>query len=31
VNVVPYDPAHMRSRTTTMEELWGQFRGTQTL
>ncbi len=28
VNVTPYDPAHLRGRTTTMEELWDQFRST---
>jgi probable phosphoglycerate mutase len=27
VNVVPYDLAHLRGRTTTMEELWREFRG----
>jgi broad specificity phosphatase PhoE len=26
VNVAPYDPVHLRGRTTTMEELWSQFR-----
>jgi broad specificity phosphatase PhoE len=26
VNHTPYDPAHLRSRLTTMEELWGEFR-----
>ena len=28
VNVTPYDLAHRRSRSTTMEELWSQFRST---
>jgi broad specificity phosphatase PhoE len=28
VNVAPYDLAHRRGRTTTMEELWTQFRST---
>jgi len=28
VNVAPYDPVHLRGRTTTMEELWSQFRST---
>jgi probable phosphoglycerate mutase len=28
VGVTPYDPAHLRGRTTTMEELWSQFRST---
>jgi broad specificity phosphatase PhoE len=28
VNVTPYDPVHLRGRTTTMEELWSQFRST---
>jgi probable phosphoglycerate mutase len=28
VNVAPYDLAHARGRTTTMEELWTQFRST---
>jgi broad specificity phosphatase PhoE len=26
VNHTPYDPAHLRSRLRTMEELWGEFR-----
>jgi broad specificity phosphatase PhoE len=26
VNHTPYDPAHLGSRLTTMEELWGEFR-----
>jgi broad specificity phosphatase PhoE len=26
VNLAPYDPIHLRGRTTTMEELWSQFR-----
>jgi broad specificity phosphatase PhoE len=26
VNFTPYDPAHLRSRLRTMEELWGEFR-----
>jgi broad specificity phosphatase PhoE len=28
VGVTPYDPAHLRGRLTTMEELWRQFRST---
>jgi hypothetical protein len=28
VNATPYDPAHRRTRSTTMEELWSQFRST---
>ena len=28
VNVTPYDLAHRRTRSTTMEELWSQFRST---
>ena len=28
VNVTPYDLAHLEGRTTTMEELWQQFRST---
>jgi len=28
VNVAPYDPVHLRGRTTTMEELWSQFGNT---
>jgi broad specificity phosphatase PhoE len=28
VNLTPYDPAHRRTRSTTMEELWSQFRST---
>jgi probable phosphoglycerate mutase len=28
VNVTPYDLAHRRGRTTTMEELWAEFRST---
>lgn len=28
VNVTPYDPAHRRGRSTTMEELWSHFRST---
>ena len=28
VNVTPYDLAHRRGRSTTMEELWSQFRST---
>jgi broad specificity phosphatase PhoE len=28
VNVAPYDPVHLRGRSTTMEELWSQFRST---
>lgn len=28
VNLTPYDPVHLRGRTTTMEELWSQFRST---
>jgi probable phosphoglycerate mutase len=28
VNVAPYDLAHRRTRSTTMEELWSQFRST---
>jgi probable phosphoglycerate mutase len=28
VNVTPYDLAHQRGRSTTMEELWSQFRST---
>jgi broad specificity phosphatase PhoE len=28
VGVTPYDLAHLRGRTTTMEELWDQFRST---
>ena len=28
VNVTPYDLAHLAGRTTTMEELWQQFRST---
>jgi probable phosphoglycerate mutase len=28
VGMTPYDPAHLRGRTTTMEELWNQFRST---
>ena len=28
VNVTPYDLAHLGGRTTTMEELWQQFRST---
>ncbi len=28
VNVTPYDLAHKRGRSTTMEELWSQFRST---
>jgi probable phosphoglycerate mutase len=28
VNVTPYDLTHARGRTTTMEELWTQYRGT---
>ncbi len=27
-NVTPYDLAHLRGRSTTMEELWSQFRST---
>ena len=26
VNHTPYDPAHLRNRLRTMEELWGEFR-----
>ena len=26
VGLAPYDPVHLRGRTTTMEELWSQFR-----
>lgn len=26
VNHIPYDPAHLRNRLRTMEELWGEFR-----
>ncbi len=26
VNHVPYDPVHLRGRTTTMEDLWAEFR-----
>lgn len=29
VNVAPYDPVHLRGRATTMEELWAEFRNTQ--
>jgi hypothetical protein len=28
VNVAPYDPVHLRGRSTTMEELWSQFENT---
>ncbi len=28
VNVTPYDLAHLEGRSTTMEELWQQFRST---
>ena len=28
VNLAPYDLPHLRGRTTTMEELWSQFRST---
>ena len=28
VGLAPYDPIHARGRTTTMEELWTQFRST---
>jgi broad specificity phosphatase PhoE len=28
VNVAPYDPMHLRGRTTTMEDLWAEFRST---
>ncbi len=28
VGVTPYDPMHLLGRTTTMEELWSQFRST---
>jgi broad specificity phosphatase PhoE len=27
VNATPWDPAHLAGRSTTMEELWAQFRG----
>jgi probable phosphoglycerate mutase len=26
VNHIPYDPAHLRNRLRTMEELWAEFR-----
>jgi broad specificity phosphatase PhoE len=29
VDLVPYDLGHMRGRTTTMEDLWGEFRRTR--
>jgi broad specificity phosphatase PhoE len=29
VNVTPYDPVHLRGRLRTMEELWTEFRSTQ--
>jgi broad specificity phosphatase PhoE len=28
VNIAPHDPAHLRGRLRTMEELWGEFRPT---
>jgi broad specificity phosphatase PhoE len=27
VNATPWDPAYLAGRTTTMEDLWAQFRG----
>jgi broad specificity phosphatase PhoE len=29
VNATPWDPAYLAGRSTTMEELWAQFRGPQ--